>query len=824
MPQFMQTHGETILRHPALLAACLALAIAVGCHRETPSGPKGPTPVEQAAQSKEAGQDKSKPTTGRDVLNRMVAAYRKASSYADAGTVRLLAESDGRKVREETANFSCALLRPNKLRMQAYDAMLVCDGQKCFAAIEGLPGQVVLKQAPTSLSMRTLDSDPVLIRAMTQGFGGGMPQPVLLMADDPLKALLPGNEEPVLSETGQIEGRDCYRVKVTWPEGVATLWIDKESFVLRRMLLPTEELRRAMGREQAIDNLSLVAEFTGAQIDGTIAPKAFEYETPKGAEIVKFFVLPNPAQLLSKKTPGFKFSDLNGKPVTPESLAGKVTVLDFWATWCEPCRESLPNLEKVYQRFKNNPKVTFCAVSVDEPQTENKNLVKAFEQLKVTLPILRDTEQSAAALRFVAIPTMIILGSDGVVQDCESGANPKLADLLPKKIDKLLAGENIYEEPLKAYHEEMKEYAAMVEAAARGEPAPGAGIREEKLPEVKTAPRSEPATFKLKRLWKCAEAKSPANILVVKEKNGPSRLLVVEGFKSVAEVGLDGKLVALHKLNLDESEAIGSLRAATGADGKRYVVAFLTTQQRCHILDENWNHVASYPEDALKNRHSGIADVELGDLDGDGKLKMYLSYLGAVGVQAVPLPPDGKPRLWTNRSLSNAAVMAIGGADPKGRRDLFCTNNNGTLVVLNAEGQRRGEITIPNRMLGWIAAADLRGNGQVLWCGLAAAKFGEDVAVGLSLDGRELWKYPLPQGFQPQPIDRIIVGRITRDGPGQWILPGPDGSIHFVAADGKPWDKFNYGAMLNGLATVEIDGQPALVVSSANGLEAWKVE
>ena len=90
------------------------------------------------------------------------------------------------------------------------------------------------------------------------------------------------------------------------------------------------------------------------------------------------------------------------------------------------------------------------------------------------------------------------------------------------------------------------------------------------------APRSEPATFKLTPLWKCAEVKSPANILAVNEKNGPARLLVVEGFKSMAEVGLDGKLIAMHKLRLDETEAIGSLRAAAGADGKRYVVAFLT--------------------------------------------------------------------------------------------------------------------------------------------------------------------------------------------------------------------------------------------------------
>ena len=82
----------------------------------------------------------------------------------------------------------------------------------------------------------------------------------------------------------------------------------------------------------------------------------------------------------------------------------------------------------------------------------------------------------------------------------------------------------------------------------------------------------------------------------------------------------------------------------------------------------------------------------------------------------------------------------------------------------------------------------------------------------------------LAAGVQPQPIEPIIPGKLTREGPGQWILPGPDGSIHIISADGKPLDKFNSGVTLQGLATVEIDGQPVLVVASADGLEAWKVE
>jgi hypothetical protein len=231
--------------------------------------------------------------------------------------------------------------------------------------------------------------------------------------------------------------------------------------------------------------------------------------------------------------------------------------------------------------------------------------------------------------------------------------------------------------------------------------------------------------------------------------------------------------------------------------------------------------VASYPEDALKNPHSGMVDVELGDLDGDGKLKMYLSYLGVVGVQAASL--EGK-RLASNRTVSNVFGLAFGPADPKGRRDLICTNSAGPLVVLDAKLERKSEIDAAGRKCTSIMSADLRGDGKPLWCGISVPKPGDNVAVGFSLDGNELWNYTLPPGIHPQPIEPIIAGKLTRSGPGQWILPGPDGSIHILSADGKLVDKFNYGAVLEGLNTVEIDGQPVLIVSSAKGLEAWKVE
>jgi thiol-disulfide isomerase/thioredoxin len=640
----------------------------------------------------------------------------------------------------------------------------------------------------------------------------------LLLSDKAVDILLRDAEEPKLIDSGQIDGREYYRVQIRRPDGLAVLWIDKETLVLRRMILPTDDLRRRITDSiggASIDTLSLVAEFPGAQLNGPVDPVAFQFQAPAGAEIVKFFVPPDPAQLLAKMVPNFNFVDMEGKPITPQSLAGKITVLDFWATWCEPCKISMPSMQKVYEKYKDNDKVAFLAVSLDEPSVDNKAVEDVLKQLDVTIPVCRDLERTALAFKFPGIPTSFIIDAGGIVQDYEAGARPDLAAVLTDKIEKLLAGENIYQAPLKEYQDRLKKY------MSSQEPDAGADIEEHAVPQAEIAKSSPPQTFKLSQVWKCPDLKSPGNILVLNSPGAQPRLLVTENFKSIAEVGLDGKLIALHEPKMGDQEFFTNIRVFTDANGKYYIAAFAAGQQRCHLFDEQWNLLLSFPQEALENPHSGIADVQLGDLDGDGTPKMYVGYLGVVGVQAVSL--EGK-RIWSNRLVSNVQHLAVTDPNADGLRDLLCTNNSGTIAVLDAKGQRQSEISVPNRMIYWITGADLQESGPLQWCGLSASKLGENVALGFNLKGDELWDYTLPVGVQQQPIEPIIAGKITRQGPGQWLLPGPDGSINIISAKGKPVDSFNYGATLQGLATVEIDGQPALIVSSPNGLEAWKIE
>jgi thiol-disulfide isomerase/thioredoxin len=102
-----------------------------------------------------------------------------------------------------------------------------------------------------------------------------------------------------------------------------------------------------------------------------------------------------------------------GGTYDPGSYKGKVTVVNFWGSWCNPCRAEMPGLVKAYDDLKGDD-VVFLGINVRDP---NVDLAKSFvEQYKVPFPSIRDTE-SKLALEFdvvpVNIPTTLILGKNG---------------------------------------------------------------------------------------------------------------------------------------------------------------------------------------------------------------------------------------------------------------------------------------------------------------------------------------------------------------------------------------------------------------------------
>jgi thiol-disulfide isomerase/thioredoxin/outer membrane lipoprotein-sorting protein len=388
----------------------------------------------------------------RALLRQMVETYRTATSYEDVGELHILPQN---AQQDDAHPFAVAFERPNKIRVHSLGAMIVADGQNLRAVAPSLDEQVLSRPCEAPLSLEDFSSDELLVQAMRGRLGAGLPQLMLLLDEAALDAITADAELEQLPDA-ELHGETCHRVAVKGADGAAVYWIAPESHVLVKLEFPMNSLR------EHFPLAAVWVEFKGARVGREINPLAFQMEVPPTAKLVKKFILPPPPALppLLGQSPGdFQFVDLDGQQVERESLAGKVVVLDLWATWCGWCFEGLPLLESVYQKYKDDDRVVILAVSKDETAVSNERVRQSFAEHKLTIPVVRDLQQvSDSVFQVQALPTSVVLGTDGTVQDYHVGFDAQLAETMPQKIEKLLAGENVAQQTIDAHRQAEKEY------------------------------------------------------------------------------------------------------------------------------------------------------------------------------------------------------------------------------------------------------------------------------------------------------------------------------------------------------------------------------
>jgi cytochrome c biogenesis protein CcmG/thiol:disulfide interchange protein DsbE len=126
--------------------------------------------------------------------------------------------------------------------------------------------------------------------------------------------------------------------------------------------------------------------------------------------------------------PDFTLQDLSDRNVSLSDFRGKVVVLDFWATWCPPCRMSIPELVKLQKKYQDDG-FEVLGISLDDPQDELSRYLTEFkEKYKINYRILRFNSkvmQDYFGMESPAIPTMFVIDRDGKIREKIIGFDPK---------------------------------------------------------------------------------------------------------------------------------------------------------------------------------------------------------------------------------------------------------------------------------------------------------------------------------------------------------------------------------------------------------------
>src|SRR5690606_14486945 len=150
------------------------------------------------------------------------------------------------------------------------------------------------------------------------------------------------------------------------------------------------------------------------------------------------------AEMLREEAQDITLINRNGETVSLADLKGKVVVLDFWATWCGPCKISFPGMQAAVNKYKDDPEVEFLFIDTWQSEKNYKELVDNFmKENNYTFHVLFDemkdrSKATVTAYGVKGIPTKVVIDKEGFIRFQSSGGSDdveKIVNEMETKID-----------------------------------------------------------------------------------------------------------------------------------------------------------------------------------------------------------------------------------------------------------------------------------------------------------------------------------------------------------------------------------------------------
>jgi len=341
-------------------------------------------------------------------LAKVTEAYGKLKSLSVAGTVTADILVGGQKENEKSS-FVGSFEAPNKFRHEMKGDIIVgSTGEKLFAF---RPERNDFKSVDAPKERVAADKYPNPMRDVLQMQDVGL---MCALVDDAGAFLAEGMKDVAKGADATVGGKAATVLTFKGEKSDYRVMIDPQSHLLRQVVVDLKQSIQAAGRDD-VEHAWLTLDYTKVEPDAKTDGAQFAWAAPQGARDVGATEAEeaDATALVGKDAPDFTLNDLEGKAVTLAEDKGSVVVVDFWATWCGPCRESLPGLNKIYKEFQAKGLKVY-AVDLEEAKEKVQPVaLKLIPDLRVLLD-----EKSEVAKKFgvSGIPQTVVIGKDGKVK------------------------------------------------------------------------------------------------------------------------------------------------------------------------------------------------------------------------------------------------------------------------------------------------------------------------------------------------------------------------------------------------------------------------
>jgi thiol-disulfide isomerase/thioredoxin len=354
------------------------------------------------------------------LLNQSTAAYKQMKSYQHIAVWQLTQGAQSREIK-----YTLALERPNKFAFKSSNPKqdaAVSDG-KHFINYKSQTSEYTKTPAPATYAGIDIVDDVTfqpmatyLVALMLQGNA---------LADKDFTASTIAQLK--VGPAATLDGKKAETLVMDGNGATTTFYLDAST---HRML---KYLMKITGQPITISET-----LTDVRVNQPIEASVFQYTPPPQAKVVAKFADPQEAQIAAMKAltekyegkpaPDFNMKTRDGKDISLTGLRGKVVVVDFWASWCGPCKMVMPTIQEIHEKYGDKG-VMVLAIDTGDAKEDCEQFLK--DNANYTMPVLMDpaekkVEESVATKLYGvhSIPTTIIIDKEGIVRTYAIGVHP----------------------------------------------------------------------------------------------------------------------------------------------------------------------------------------------------------------------------------------------------------------------------------------------------------------------------------------------------------------------------------------------------------------